>query len=67
MVCDALPFDSDEQICNSTVVFPIKLTIDCEDIIRKCLKKQPNDRPSLEDLMNHPWMTLKLGRRLWQV
>merc|ERR1712209_260347 len=57
MVCGDIPFEKDEQICNAEVRFRARLTIECQDIIRRCLKVRPSDRPSLRDLLNHPWMT----------
>ena len=30
-------------------------------LVRRCLKVQPSDRPTLEDLLNHPWMSANLN------
>jgi len=57
MVCGDIPYENDEAICNAEVKFRARLTIECQDIIRKCLKVRPSDRPSLRELLNHPWMT----------
>merc|ERR1712241_1549680 len=57
MVCGDIPYENDEAICNAEVRFRARLTHECQDIIRKCLKVRPSDRPSLKDLLNHPWMT----------
>jgi serine/threonine protein kinase len=57
MVCGDIPYENDEAICNAEVRFRARLTIECQDIIRKCLKVRPSDRPSLRELLNHPWMT----------
>ena len=29
---------------------------DVQDLIRKCLSIRPSDRPSVEDILSHPWM-----------
>merc|ERR1712241_39311 len=57
MVCGDIPYENDEAICNAEVRFRARLTHECQDIIRKCLKVRPSDRPSLRDLLSHPWMT----------
>merc|ERR1711899_14155 len=57
MVCGDIPYENDEAICNAEVRFRARLTHECQDIIRRCLKVRPSDRPSLRELLNHPWMT----------
>merc|ERR1712242_695978 len=42
------------------VRFRARLTHECQDIIRRCLKVQPSERPTLRELLNHPWMTATL-------
>lgn len=27
-----------------------------KDLVRQCLSQRPCDRPSLEQILNHPWM-----------
>ena len=60
MVCGDIPYYTDEEICNAEVRFRARLTHECQDIIRRCLKLRPSDRPTLEDLLNHPWMSANL-------
>merc|ERR1719422_2258694 len=57
MVCGDIPYENDEAICNAEVRFRTRLTHECQDIIRRCLKVRPSDRPSLRDLLEHPWMS----------
>lgn len=56
MVCGDIPFEKDEQICNAEVVFRKSISENCGDLIKQCLRIMPNDRVSLEDILNHSWM-----------
>ncbi|KAM7374938.1 hypothetical protein PAMP_007563 [Pampus punctatissimus] len=51
-----LPFLSPHEIiyCNP----PIRADFSdaCKDFLRRCLAKCPQDRPTLESLLNHPWL-----------
>merc|ERR1711953_463736 len=60
MVCGDIPYENDEAICNAEVRFRTRLTHECQDMIRRCLKVRPSDRPSLRDLLEHPWMSAHL-------
>lgn len=63
MVCGDIPYENDEAICKAEVRFRARLTHECQDIIRQCLKVRPSDRPSLVELLNHPWMSAQLPEK----
>ncbi|CAL8082585.1 unnamed protein product [Orchesella dallaii] len=60
MVCGDIPFERDEQILRADISFRTRLTHECQDIIRQCLKVRPQSRPHLEDILSHAWMTIPL-------
>lgn len=60
MVCGDIPFEQDEQICNAEVKFRARLTHECQDLIKRCLRIRPGDRIPLEDILCHPWMSADL-------
>ena len=56
MVCGNIPFHTDEHICRAKIKFPVLLTLECEDLIRKCLQAQACKRPILESIIDYPWL-----------
>lgn len=60
MVMGDVPFERDDQILVADVRFRRRLSPECADLIKKCLSVRPCDRPALDDLLGHQWMTSKL-------
>ncbi|XP_058717378.1 serine/threonine-protein kinase pim-1-like [Poecile atricapillus] len=50
------PFRKGQQIVWGQIIFPRRLSQECQDVIKRCLSMQPLDRPSLEDLCQDPWI-----------
>jgi len=67
MVCGDIPFEQDDQIVRASVSFVGSRASStgvtggrpspgCEDLILRCLEYRPADRPTLEQILSHPWL-----------
>ena len=56
MVWGSFPFYTEDEIRFDEVNLDFGITPECKDIIRKCLKKCPNERPSLLQLFDTPFI-----------
>ncbi|KIV78989.1 hypothetical protein, variant [Exophiala sideris] len=63
LVCGKVPFDDQSmpqlhaKIKRGVVDYPQWLTAECKSIISRMLVVDPKERASLQEIMNHPWMT----------
>jgi serine/threonine protein kinase len=56
MVCGDIPFERDEQIVKADLHLRKPVSAEVEDLIRRCLNVDPSSRPSLADILAHPWV-----------
>ncbi|KAK6008890.1 kinase domain protein [Ostertagia ostertagi] len=56
MVCGDIPFRKDSEICNGHLQWRNHLSEECKDLIRQCLAREGSDRPTFEEILEHPWM-----------
>ncbi|XP_076030855.1 serine/threonine-protein kinase pim-3-like [Oratosquilla oratoria] len=56
MVCGKVPFADDAEILAAQLTFEVELSEECRQVIRWCLSIPPSERPSLEQLLEHPWL-----------
>ena len=67
MVCGDIPFETDEQICNANIQFRTRVSADCRDLVKSCLKISPSARIPLEKILSHRWMTSTLNNEVPKV
>lgn len=63
LLCGELPFDDDDETTTKSRIlkedppYPDYLPEGAKDLISKLLSKRPLIRPSLADILRHPWLT----------
>ncbi|KAL7889464.1 hypothetical protein AOLI_G00017220 [Acnodon oligacanthus] len=56
MLIGHLPFYTSEEIISEEPDIQGQLSQECEDLLRSCLDKRSESRPSLQDILQHPWL-----------
>ncbi|XP_076447643.1 serine/threonine-protein kinase pim-3-like [Babylonia areolata] len=56
LLCGDIPFEHDHQILRAQVTFKTRVSAQARDLVRQCLSLKPSERPSLQQIMDHPWM-----------
>ncbi|XP_064079959.1 serine/threonine-protein kinase pim-1-like [Macrobrachium nipponense] len=59
LVCGDIPFECEDQIVSAELHFRGSLSEECQSLIRWCLRVRPGDRPSLEQILQHPWLKVR--------
>ena len=57
MVCGDIPWERDEQILASQLVFTRPVSPEVRDLITCCLTRNVPDRINITNILKHPWMT----------
>ncbi|XP_055751104.1 serine/threonine-protein kinase pim-2-like [Salvelinus fontinalis] len=56
MLCGDQPFNTRREILYEEPYIKDQLSRHCVDLLRKCLAKRPRGRPTLEEMLLHPWL-----------
>jgi len=56
MVCGDVPFESDRSIIQANIEFSKPVSDEVKDLIRQCLTIDVACRPTLEQVLQHPWV-----------
>jgi len=58
MVNGDIPFETDSQIKRANVHFrtELRLSTECQDLVRRCLEVDVGSRITLEEMRAHPWL-----------
>lgn len=59
MLCGDVPYETDEQILDAQIFwFPqLNISAEAKHLVSMCLQRDPEKRISLNQLVNHPWLS----------
>jgi serine/threonine protein kinase len=61
MVAGDIPFHRDYEICTGHIRWRRSVPEECQDLIRCCLQVDPERRYTLEQILEHPWISAVTG------
>lgn len=61
LICGDIPFEQDHQILRAELTYKRRVSAEARDLVQKCLALRPSDRPSLEEIVDHPWMQVGIA------
>ncbi|KAG2432988.1 hypothetical protein HXX76_008716 [Chlamydomonas incerta] len=68
ILCNSLPFEAEDKLLACALIlwadivsFPDTLSPECHSFMRACLTKNPAERPSAAELLQHPWIVRHAG------
>ncbi|KAJ8386995.1 hypothetical protein AAFF_G00161720 [Aldrovandia affinis] len=56
IVSGCLPFQTIDEVCMRSFTFPGTLSPEIRDFINQCLAFEEEERPTLQELLLHPWL-----------
>ena len=58
MINGDIPFETDEDICQTNIKFVVTVSKECRNLIMQCLKQDVSCRLSLVEIAEDPWLSL---------
>ena len=58
MLTGDIPFRNDDQILAGKINFKTRASDHCQHLIKWCLSQGQTDRPTLKQILKHPWMNV---------
>ncbi|XP_056105720.1 serine/threonine-protein kinase pim-3-like [Rhinichthys klamathensis goyatoka] len=55
VMCRRHPFESFEDMNNGALMFNSRISRECQDLISRCLTREPTERATVEEILQHEW------------